>query len=102
MRELMNSCQGLISMLTSHVNGLTKLLMELPTKDHPGAVSLRSSLIKSLTALAEMHDHMSSISHEPIATDHRQRCIAALMRAIEVIHSLAPEDFTIIGVFFGV
>ena len=102
MRELANNCQGLISLLTPHIDGLTKLLTELPTKDHAGAVSLRSSLIKSLTALAEMLDLMSSISHEPTATDHRRRCIAALMRAIEVAHGLAPEDFTIIGVFLGV
>ena len=102
MGELASNCHGLISTLTSHVDGLTKLLTELSTKDHASAVSSRSSLVKSLTALAEILDLMSRISSEPNATDYRRRCIAALMRAVELIHGLGHEDFTIIGVFLGV
>ena len=98
----MNNCHGLVSTLDSHIEGLTKLLTELSTKDHPSAVSLGSSLVKSLTALTEILDLMSRISNEPNATDFRRQCIAALMRAVKVVHSLRHEDFTIIGVFLGV
>ena len=100
--ELMNNCYGLISSLDSHVEGLTKFLTELSIKDYPSAVSLRSSLVKSSTALAEILDLMSRISTEPTATDYRRRCIAALMRAVEVVRGLRHEDFTIIGVLLGV
>jgi len=100
--KLMNNSHGLVSTLDSHIEGLTKLLTELSTKDHPSAVSLRSSLVKSSTALAEILDLVSRISTEPSATDFRRQCIAALMRAVEVVHSLRHEDFTIIGVFLGV
>lgn len=102
MGELANKCIGLVSTLTSHIEGLTKLLAELSNKDHGGAVSSQSSLVKSLTALAEILDLMSSISHEPVATDYRRQCIAALLRAIEVVRGLSPDDFTSTGLLLGV
>jgi len=96
------SCIGLISTLTSHIDGLTKLLTELPSKDEAGAGSLRASLVTSLTALSETLDLMSRISHEPLATDYRHRSIAVLMRAIDIVHGLGHKGFTIIGTFLGV
>lgn len=102
MGELANKCIGLVSTLTSHVEGLTKLLAELSNKGHQGAVSSRSSLVESLTALAEILDLMSRISHEPVATDYRRQCITTLVRAIEVVHGLGPDDFTNTGVLLGV
>jgi hypothetical protein len=101
MGELTSNCLVLISTITSHVDGLTKLLAELSVGDHVSVVSSRSSLAKSLTALAELHDLISRISPKPIVTDYRRRCIAALMRAVDVFHGLRHEDF-IIGVFLGV
>ena len=97
-----DGCIGLISKLTSHVDGLTKLLTELPSKDEAGAGSLRASLDTSLTALSEILDLMSRISHEPLATDYRHQSIAVLMRAIDVVHGLGHKGFTIIGTFLGV
>ena len=102
MGELTNKCLGLISTLTSHIDGLTKFLTEVSTKDHASAVSSRSSLVKSLTALAGLLDLMSRIAPEPIATEHRRRCITALMRAVELVHGLGHDDFAIIGIFLGV
>ena len=102
MGELATSCLRLISTLSPHIDGLTKLFTELPTKDQASVVSSRSSLAKSLTALAEIYDLMSRISPEPIATDYRRRCIAALLRAIEVVHGLGHEGFSIMGAFLGV
>ena len=102
MGELAGSCHALISTFNSHIDGVIKLITELSTGDRASAVSSRSSLIQSLTALAELFDLMSRISPEPIATDYRRQCIAALMRAIEVVHSLGHGDFTVIGAFFVV
>ena len=102
MGELTSKCIRLVSTLTSHVDGLTKLLAELSNKDHEGAISSRSSLVKSLTALAEILDLMSRISHESVATDYRRQCITALVRAIELVHGMGPDDFTSAGLFLGV
>ena len=99
MGGLANNRLGLISI---HVGVLTKLLTELPKEDHASAVSLRSSLVQSSTAIAELHDLVSRISPEPLATDHRRRSVAALMGAIDVVHQLGQEDLTAIGLFFGV
>lgn len=100
--ELANNCLRLITVVTSHVDGLTKFLTEASNKDHASAVSARSSLIKSLTALAETLDLMSRISLEPAATDYRRQCIAALMRAVDVVRGLGHDDFAITGAFLGV
>ncbi|KAF9653337.1 hypothetical protein BDM02DRAFT_1892850 [Thelephora ganbajun] len=97
-----NSCLELISTLNSHIDALTKLLTELSNKDHASAVSSRSSLVESLTALAEIHEFMSRISLEPLATEYRRQCVMTLMRAVEVTHGLGPEDFMIIGAFLGI
>jgi len=55
-----------------------------------------------LTAPAETHDLISCISPDPLATDYRRQCIAVQMRAVDAVHGLSHEDFTIIGVFLGV
>jgi len=102
MGDLANNCVGLIPTLTSHIKGLTERLAEPSNKDHASAVSSRSSLVESLTALAETHDLMSRISPDPLATDYRRQCIAAQMRAVDAVHGLSHEDFTIIGAFLGV
>ena len=102
MGELTKKCLGLIPTLTSHVNGLITFLAEASTKDHASTVSPRSSLVKSLTALAELLDLMSRISPEHIAIDHRRQCIAGLIHAVKLVHGLDHEDFAIIGIFFGV
>ena len=99
---LVNSCHALILTLTSHVEGLTKFLAELPAENHGNAASSRSSLIESLTALAEMLDLMWRISPEPLATDYRRRCIVALMRAVEVVHGVIHGDLLVIGLFLAV
>ena len=98
----MNSCLGLIPTLISHVKGLEGLFAELGGKDLASAVTLRASLVKSLTALAEILDLMSRISPEPLTTDYRRHSIAALTRAVGVVHGLGHEDFTSIGTFLGV
>ena len=95
---LASNCLELIPTLTSHVDGLTKFL----TGDHANAVSVQSSLVISLTALAEILDLMSGISPEPLATDYRHRSTAALMRAVEVVHGLDQDDFLVVGLFLAV
>ena len=102
MTTLTNSCIGLIHTLTSHVEGLTKLLAGLSNDDRANEVLSRSSLIESLTALAEMFDLMSRISPEPLATDHRRQCIATLIRATGVVSGLVHDDFHIIEMFHAV
>lgn len=102
MGVLANSCLGLISILTSHIDGLAKLFAGPPSEDHANAVLSRSILVESLTALAEMFDLMSRISPEPLATDYRRQCIATLTRAVEVVHGLRREDFHIVEAFLGV
>jgi hypothetical protein len=102
MGELASNCLILISTVTSHVDWLTKLLAELSAGDHASVVSSRSSLAKSLTVLAELHDLESHITPELIATGYRRRYIAALMRAVDVVHGLCHEDFTVVGAFLGV
>jgi len=102
MGGLTSSCLGLISTLTSHVDGLTELSTGPLNKDRASAVSLRSSLVNSLAALAEMLDLMSRISPEPLGTDYRRQCIAALTRAVKAVHELGHEEFTAIGTFLGV
>ena len=99
---LATNCLRFISTLTSHVDGLTKLLAELPDEDHTNAVSLGCCLVMSLTALAEILDLMSRVSPEPLATDYQRRCIVVLMRAVEVVHGLGQDDFLIIGLFLAV
>ena len=99
---LVTNCLRLIPTITSHVDGLTKLLAELPDEDHANAVSLRSSLVKSLTGLAEILDLTSRISPPPLATDHQRRCILVLMRAVEFVHGLGQDDYLIIGLFLAV
>lgn len=99
---LTNSCIGLIHTLTSHVEGLTKLLAGLSNDDRANEVLSRSSLVESLTALAEMFDLMSRISPEPLATDHRRQCIATLIRATGVVSGLVHDDFHIIEMFHAV
>lgn len=100
MGALANNCLRLLPTLTSNVDGLTKSLTE--TEDHTSAVSLRSSLFESSTALAEILGLMWRISPEPLETDYRRRCIAALMRAVEVIHRLGQDDFLVVGLFIAV
>lgn len=102
MRGLVSGCIRQISALTSHVDGITELLTKLLDKDHASAVSLQVSLVGSLTALAETLDLMSRISPEPLATDYRRRCIAPIMRAIEIAHGLGREDFAVVGMFIVV
>jgi len=102
MGGLAERCLGLISTLTSHVDGVTNLLTELPSNDNAGAGSLRGSLVSSLTAVAETLDLMSRISPEPLATDYRRQSIAALMRAVDVVHGLGHRGFTVIGTYLGV
>lgn len=102
MGTLTNSCLGLIHTLTSHVEGLTKVLAGLSNEDRGNEVLLRSSLVESLTALAEMFDLMSRISPEPLATDHRRQCIATLIRATGAVSGLGHNDFHIIEMFYVV
>jgi len=102
MGGLANNCLGLISTLASHVDGLTELSTGPLNKDRANAVSLRSSLVNSLAALAEVLDLMSRISPEPLATDYQRQCIAALTRAAKAVHGLGHEGFTAVGTFFGV
>ena len=97
MGELAGNCHALISTLTFHVGGVEKFL----TEGYASQMSLEYSLIQPLTALAELLDLMSRISLEPISTDYRRQCIAALMRATGVVHSLNYGGFTIIGAFLG-
>lgn len=98
----MNSCLGLMPTLISHVEGVGELLNELGGKDIASAVSLRASLIMSLTSLAETLDLMSRFSSEPLTTDYRRQSVAALTRAIGIVQGLGHDDFTIIGTFLGV
>ena len=81
---------------------MTKLLTELPDNGDAGAGSLRGSLALSLASLAGILDLMSRISPEPLAADYRRQSITALMRAIDIIHGLGREGFTLIGTFLGV
>jgi hypothetical protein len=102
MGALANGCLGLISRLTPHVEGLTELITESSNEDQASAVSSQSSLVESLTALAEMFDLISRISPEPLVTDYRTRCIATLLEAIKIIHRLGHDDYFIVGPFLGV
>ena len=99
---LANSCVGLISTLTSHVDGLTKLLTGPSSEDRATAVSFRSSLVQSLTALAEILDLLSRISPGTIAADYRRQCIGSLMQAVGVVRGLDHGDFLNVGAFLGV
>ena len=102
MDVLETSCLGLISVLTPHIDGLAKLFSGPSSEDHPNAVLLRSIVVESLTALAEIFDLMSRISPEPLATNYRRQCIATLTQAVEVVRGLQREDFHIVEASLGV
>ena len=102
MGGLANSCPGLISTLTSHVDEVAEFLARMSNKDRATAGSLRATLITSLAALTEILELMSRISLEPLATDYRRESIAVLMRAVEVVKGLGHEDITVVGTFLGV
>lgn len=99
---LANNCLRLVSVLTSHVDGLAKIPPQLQNEDQAGSAGLRSSLAESLTALAEMYDLMSRISPEPLATEYRRRCIVDLMRAVEVVHGLGHDNLIAVGLGLAV
>lgn len=102
MGELAKGCPGLASTINSHIEGLTALVTELSNKNPASALSSRSSLVESLTALAETLDLMARISPEPLASNYRHQGVAALVRAIDDLHWFSHEDFTVVGIALGV
>lgn len=92
----LQTCQALLSALTSHIthlNDLTTQCAEIQDKD--GCLSLRYSTIISLTTLAQMGYVLSrnpAWETEPVL-EARKKCVGVLRRIMSIVSTLEADEF---------